>query len=512
MKAVISILFVILFSQGFSQATEKQLKQLQQAAKLEFDYGDYPKAALLYFDILKIDSLNAEGNYGYGLSMHLLRKDPSEVLPYFTRAVNAGHTEALIYQGKMLHIEQKFEEAISAYQHYRIAEGKKNVEADEVSRLIQISKRAMELVSRPVIAAVRNLGDVINSPFPEYVPLVNADETVMIFTSRRPGGVGNKKDAYGNYFEDVYISRKVNGEWTAPQNAGAPVNTETHDACVSLSADGNVMFLFRPSEDGVSGDLYITRFNGEKWSDPVILPSQINSPSVESSACLSVDNTTIYFSSDRPGGFGGKDLYRCVVLPDGTWSMPLNLGPSINSQYDEDSPFIHPDNKTLYFSSSGHETMGGFDVFRSERKEDGVWTEPENIGYPLNSTGDDIFLVMSTDGKRAYYSSGKSGGEGSQDIYEASMNFQSNDLEVVPGQVRSKENKPVRATITLIDENARNLSGIYTSQASGKFILICNTKSRYKILAEADGYYPATQTLLVSDSAQTPIVLELQKK
>lgn len=364
------------------------------------------------------------------------------------------------------------------------------------------------------------MGQKLNTKYNDYVPVITPDESMMFFTSRRPGGIGNIQDEKGNYYEDVYLSRKTTGGWSEPVNVGAPVNSNDHDACVAIAPDGKHMILYRPSADKLSGDLYETVFDNNAWGIPVKLGPQINTKDgKETSACISADGNLLFFSSDKPGGFGGKDLYVSIKLPNGKWGLPVNLGPSVNTPYDEDAPFMSPDNTTLYFSSKGHETIGEYDVFKTQRSEDGKgWTIPENMGYPVNSVGDDIFFVICADGYHGYYSSQKDNGFGGEDLYMIDMHYSENDVKVREAFVYEKgsnEGKTVKAKITLNDGESRQPVGFYTSnQRSGKFIFMVSPFRTYSVHVEADGYESVTIPIeaLTPENEQEPVKIELTKK
>jgi hypothetical protein len=180
------------------------------------------------------------------------------------------------------------------------------------------------------------------------------------------------------------VARRIDETWSNATNAGIPLNTYVQDATVGLSPDGESMIIYRTAAGLVSGDLFETRKQDGLWQVPALMTDQINSAAHEPSASIAPDGHEIYFTSDRPGGFGGRDLYRIRRLPNGEWSMPLNLGPTVNTPYDEDAPFLHSDGVTLFFSSTGHNTMGGYDIFKTQCIDPDMngWTEPENMGYP----------------------------------------------------------------------------------------------------------------------------------
>jgi len=216
------------------------------------------------------------------------------------------------------------------------------------------------------------------------------------------------------------------------------------------------------------------------------MSSDINSEYIETSACFTSNSDEFYFSSERPGGFGGKDIYCIKKLPDGRWALPYNLGKTINTAYDEDAPFLHPDGVTLYFSSKGHNTMGDYDVFKSMLdKETSQFSKPENLEYPINDVNNDIFFVLSVDGQRGYYSSVKAESFGGSDIYQIDTRFGDNDLVVKHG-VTTENGQAVHAKIKLIDMENNSEAGVfYSNPNSGKFILVLNPMKPYKAIVEA---------------------------
>jgi hypothetical protein len=219
------------------------------------------------------------------------------------------------------------------------------------------------------------------------------------------------------------------------------------------------------------------------------MPSEINNmQTIEPSASLSLDGNTFYFSSNREGGYGGFDIYRVVKLPTGDWSLPINLGPTVNTKYNDDGPFIHPDGKTLYFTSEGHKNMGGYDIFKTTF-EDSVWTKPENLGYPTNTTKDEVYFVISANEQHAYYSSDKEGGFGDQDLYKIDYLEKSLRSSVIRGKVVDKSGNPVRADISLLEIDSGELSGVYVSDAKdGDFIFLVNPNVLYEVLIETPDF------------------------
>lgn len=475
----------------------KKITKKIKAADDFWEIGDYKNAVKLYLEFYDKDSLNHELNYKIGICLYSLKTNKTESLLYFEKAAAGKIVEAYYYLGNLYHRSLKFQEALKAYDYYKNYKGEKNFNDAEIEHLKGCTKNAVVMMKNPVTVSIKNIGNLINSIYPDYVPLISADESIMIFTSRRKNSTGGLLDANGEYFEDIYISYKKDTGWTVPQSISSNINTNTHDACVALSKNGEELFIYRTGENLTQGDLYSTKFNGKDWTLPEKLGSDINSQeSSEPSASISTDENVLYFSSNRPGGYGEKDLYRVVKLPNGEWSKALSLGPVINTPYNEDAPFIHPDGKTLFFSSQGHKNMGEYDIFKTTMDENGVWSAPENLGYPINTVEDDIYFVISVNGKIGYYSSNRNSGYGATDIYVLSMSDVDFQLSVIKGLVFSA-NSPKQfldAEITLIDDENNEVMGIYkTNMLTGKYILIVDSRKKYKIVVKAEGHHPYSE-------------------
>ncbi|MBK7288132.1 MAG: PD40 domain-containing protein [Flavobacteriales bacterium] len=270
-------------------------------------------------------------------------------------------------------------------------------------------------MASPVRATVMNVGNAVNTISSEYGALLDPDGE-LFFTARREGTTGGKiNKVNNNWFEDIYGSRWEANGWSVPEPVPEPLNGPRNDATVSLSPDGKQMILYRDEKDG--GDLYVSERTGNGWTSPVPLPASVNSSAQESSAWRTADGKWLYFVSSREGGLGGSDVYRSSWdEAAGDWGTAENLGPDINTMYDEEGVFLPTDGNTLYFASQGHTSMGGYDLFKSELRN-GKWSKPENLGWPINSPGDDQFLVLSADGATGYFNSVRSGGMGGDDIY-----------------------------------------------------------------------------------------------
>lgn len=515
--AYIIILFFTIQVFGQVKVNPKLYAKDLKQANLAFDTEDYLNAINLYRKVLAIDAENETANLNSAISRLKLNQSPDSCFSNIAKLKNSKTPEVQFYFGRLYHLTTSFEQAIKYYNNYKsIPEKNRNITDAEVDYYIGCSKNAIELNSQPHRSIIKNLGSTINSPYADYVPLITPDETFLYFTSRREGSSGNLKDAYNNYYEDVYVSQKTeDSKWGAPKNIGAPINSNTHDACVALSFDGNQMIIYRTAPDLLTGDLYITKMGFNGWETPQKLGPEINTPYIETSACFSTDTSVIYFSSNKPGGFGGKDIYRIKKLPNGKWSMPQNAGAVINTDKDEDSPFLHPDGTTLYFSSKGHNTMGEYDVFKTIlNQENNSFSPPENLGFPINSVNNDIFFVLNANGTRGYYSSIKEETVGSSDIYMIDTRFGDNDLKVKIGKVVFN-NEPIKAKITVIDIESKQVSGIYNaSSKTGKFILVINPLKSYKAIVEEEGFQTMTLDIepLANEILEKELILSLTKK
>jgi len=475
------------------QKLSKEDKVLKKEADYYFGYGDYKGALNIYEKILVNTTESPDLNYKTGVCILMTIADQNAASTFFLKAGEAGYQEAYYYVAKWYHLQEDFNKAKEYYHKYDELKVKQRVHKESMADYIQSCATAKNMMDAPMEVTIENMGESVNSKYSEYVPVISMDESSMMFTSRRPGSTGGKIDPYGRYFEDVYITTQSKNVWSNAELVGSNINTENHDASVGLSADGFTLITYKTNEAGTGGDLYWSLLDGDTWQKPTKFPDGINTQHIEPSASYSPDMAELYFSSDRPGGLGGKDIYSVRRLPNGEWGLPKNLGPSINSGYDQDAPFIHPDNQTLYFSSKGKESMGGYDIFKATKNLDGTWSEVQNLGYPINTADDDLYFVLSADGKRGYLSSSRKGGYGEQDIYIVHLTDDVGKLTIIKGIVSIAENDstlmPFGAMITLRDVETNKLLGIYRSNSStGKYLIVVPPGKKYRMLVEVPGY------------------------
>lgn len=453
----------------------------------------YKLALISYEKAHKMNPANALLNFKIGVC-HLHATDKYKALLFLEKAAKlnpACDAELLYYLGMAYHVQAQWDKAL---EHYRTWLNMQQVEEYRKRAIKRIAEceSGKKLQASPVNVKIENAGAAINSSFADYIPLITADESRMFFTSRRPETTGGGTDLKDEeYFEDIYLSTRVNNVWQRAVNLGAPVNTKTHDAAAAISPDGLTMLVFKGDRN--NGDLLITYFVNGEWRKPEDPGKNINTKYHESGACFSPDGKRLFFVSDKPGGIGGRDIYISRWNDTlKTWSPAVNAGKNINTEYDEEGPFLHPDGKTLYFSSKGHNSMGGYDIFYSVF-ENNEWQKAENIGWPINSPDDDVFFVMNAAGTKGYYSSFKKDGQGEKDIYMIS--FPENwkikpELILLKGTVKHAITlEPIEANINLLDlSTGEHIQQFNSEKETGKYLVSLPAGKEYAAVASLEGF------------------------
>lgn len=413
--------------QIYAQADE----QLLQVATEMYQFGDKRDALDVFKQAIEKNPLNAKAHYMAG-KVIIETIDKEQSLSYFLQAYKLDSeiaSDILYMIAHAYHLGYKLELAKEYYNKYlknipmaSISEDAKISEINKTERKIYECNVAKIMTNSPLKLVITDLGPTVNSPEEDYAPIVSLDQSTMYFTSRRKGSTGDKKDNDNEYFEDIYVCYSKDGKWSAPKNMGIQVNSDLHEAGIGLSPDGKKLFIYKDN-DKHKGDIFVSTQNKDGvWSSPSIMDHIINTEYIENSITFTPDGKTLYFSSDRPGGKGGMDIYTSVLDKHGHWSTPSNAGDVINTEYDDEAPFIAGDARTLYFASKGHVGMGGFDIFKSILDTNTkLWSEPMNLHYPINSTDDDIYFATTNDEISGYFSSVKGNGVGDVDIFKMSL-------------------------------------------------------------------------------------------
>jgi len=517
-KNYLIILFLLLSSLGFSQVSKGDYKD-------NFIQGNYLileqnySLALKYFkDAYRIDSSNANINYKIGVCYLESETEKNKALPFLEKSVqNVSHNynpedpkekkapELAYYSlGVAYRLAYRFNEAITFFNKFKDIVGSRNQTlTKDLEKQVEINFNAIEFIKDSISVSIKNLGDSINSIYPDYSPVISADESTLIFTSRRLGSTGGEKTDNDQFLEDIYFcNKKTDGTWSSAKSIGTSINTFGSEANISLSADGQQLYVYR---DVNGGDIYYSNLEGDTWSGLLPLSSKINTPDWETHASLSLDGKTLYFvSNKKEGSYGGRDIWQSVKLPNGEWGIPINAGPQINTKEDEEAPFLHPDGVTFFFSSKGHKNMGGFDIFKSVKDKNGNWSSPENLKYPVNTPDDDIFYVQSTDGKRGYFSSIRNNGFGGKDIY--TINFEkaiTEPLTLLKGYITfdgATKGLPKVEIVATDRETGLVVQNSKSNELTGKYLMVIKPGiegKTYTISYEAEGFQPINVTITI---------------
>jgi Tol biopolymer transport system component len=480
-------------------------KRMYADAEIFFTNENYTAALPLY---LKLDSIKGNANLKFKIGFCYLNAATykTKSIPYFEEAMKdiaKKYQEGEInekqaplstsyYLAKAYHLHYDFDKAIEMYERYKTELGTDPKFAKDIAEIdhdVETCRYGKELIKDPKKVVVTNLGEGVNTPFPDYSPVVSLDEQTLVFTSRRTGGYSDAKELNGMYFEDIFTSDLVNEKWSKAKTIGSNINTAGHEATVNLSADGLKLLIYR--DNNGNGNLFLSEYKNKAWTIPEYVGAPINTSSWESHACFSADNRILYFVSDRSGGLGGRDIYKCLRLPNGDWGPAQNLGSTINTPYDEDGVFIHPDGKQIFFSSKGHKSMGGFDIFSSLiNDENGNWAEPINIGYPVNTPDDDVFYITTADGRRAFFSSDKEGGFGEKDIYMISFpEYEPRNITILVGRIINNTTEDIsNNTISIVDTKTNDtLQVLNANGTTGKFGTNLPVGTSYKAVYVING-------------------------
>ncbi len=458
-------------------------------ARLSFENKQYKESLPNLDSLLKYYSENTTVKYMTGVSelFDLSRRKAS------LNRLKSLNTEAqflpdyFYWLGYAYELNDSTNRAMECYQTYKNICEKPNQKA--ICSYLEDAKRqednlhaAQKMRDYLNIVNIKNIGPPINTEDEEYVPLVPSDESFMIYTYRGKYSKGGKQSPIKGkrgptkkeekiYFEDVFVSYRVNDTtWGEPSSIKS-INTNLHDAAVTLSSDGTLLFIYKNLGAG-NGDLYMSKLEGSSWSQPKYQRG-LNSDRWDGSAAFFPDNKRIIFSSERKGGLGGKDLYTAELIGEDTWGNITNLGPTINTPYDEDAPFITADGSILFFASNGKLSTGGYDILRSDFV-DGNWQKPYNIGKPINTPQDDKFYTVTADGKKGYYSTEKENGYGRQDIYCIEPGIAGKPLKLVQiSGIVTLDEKPAKAFIQVNNPGNKLFKPVSfeSNSSSGKFLM-----------------------------------------
>lgn len=489
-------------------ATFSNERLLVESSRL-IEEGYYASAEKMMDKLLTDQPENCNYNYRKGFLVAEGRGDYKNSIPYLEKAIvrinknydmysgkeSEASVDAFFHLAKSYHKTGDLDKAETNYQAFLDRAGKKSdmTQAAELGlQQLKNAKKAMEFPKRNV--NVVNLGSVINTSYPEYSPVVSFDGSALYFTSRRQwSGDQNaefKDNRYDLFPEDIYVAyRDFDDSWIPPTRLEF-CKPDRNEASISVSQDERRIYVY---QDFVgNGDIFFSDFSTNRFKNIQSLNNKsVNSDYWETHCTVTPDGRTMYFTSDRPGGFGGRDIYRIVKLPDGSWSEPFNLGPTINTPFDEESPFMASDNRTLYFSSNGPQSMGGFDILISVIDQDNNWSVPINLGYPLNSTSDDLFYTETLDGRRGYITSTRGDSYGEKDIYEVQNDYMNvNRGAVLKGKIITLNDRTLPEDITIslacTDCGDQPERTVYPRSRDGIFMMNLEPCHAYEVIFRYD--------------------------
>ena len=470
---------------------------------------------------------NPDFNFIAGTSFWFSDTMKLRAIPHFEDylKVTKEEVEVIIWLAKLYHMNYQYDKAKQRYIEYanyiksddQLNPVLQNKLLHEIDRAILSCEYGKMLSIIPSKSQIDNLGDSVNSGYNEYAPVINKFETELYFTRKSPNNKGGKTNEKGEYFEDIYHTTILNGsllsrdsskysgfvhitdsmKFSHAKNIGSPINTELHDAAIQLSHNDEQLFIYK------NNHVWLSEKNTEnKFSTPHPiegLSDILNSGNYEPSVSINASENIIYFASERSGGFGGLDLYR-TIKKDGVWQAAENLGPTINTEYDEDSPYIDPNNSTLYFSSKGHSSMGGYDIFKTYLI-DSTWTYPMNMGFPLNSNSDDIFFTMTEKYNRGYFSSDRTGGKGKMDIYRISFASEREQLAEIRGKVKKGDKLiAAKSKLTVIDKlDDTTIAEYYSDSLTGDYHILLDHNNKYLVKVETEGFREYKRTFTIPE-------------
>ena len=514
--SLISLLYLqSINAQDFHTKSNRALKSYNEG-KRAYDYVQYELAEQKLLNAIKIDPEFLEAH----LILAELFKDKKNYAPSIKSYLKVIEIDSLFFKPAIFSLAEVY------FQTGDYKNAKKHFNtflnlSPASDKLIRESKKylldcefALEAIKDPVPFYPHSLGDSVNTEFDEYWPSISVDNKLLLFTRQTSQSARNLNGV--RYQEDFYYSSRPDSVWLKARSIGSPLNTPANEGALTLSAGGQSMYFTacnRP--DGLGGcDIYYSSKSDKGWLPGSNVGPPLNSASWESQPSLSSDGKRLYFVSNRKGGYGGMDLWASYYTESGSWSDPVNLGSDINTAGDEMSPYIHFDGKTLYFSSNGRPSMGGFDIFMATKIADTIWTDIKNLGYPINTQTDEIGLIINSSGNKAYFSSAIKPGSG-RDLYSFDMpeELRPNPVSYFKGTVLdSKTRRRLKARYELVNLNTNEVVLNSSTNGRGEFLICLTAGENYGLNVDLDKYlfYSGSFWLEGNHSASQPFLKTIE--
>lgn len=507
MKCRMNRIVILILLLGFgvqSYGQDINVSKVKSKAEKLFQFRNYNEAQALYTELEEAGAEVEDLDYKIAKCLKESKKinDRVKSLTYFERIdvslfKNLPHNYYMDF-GDAYSDNEQIEQALGMYnKHLELVKNDRR-EVSVIEQKIMQGKNAYSIMRIPKNVVIENLGRGINSEYTEYNPVLSADESILAFTALRP----TKSKTGESVAEEINISNRESGSWSVPEKV--EIKTQNNYGTAGISADGQRMLVF--IGDQSSGSIYQIEREGDLWGAPKSLGNNIQSKYLESTASMTPDNKTIYFASNRPGGYGGLDIYRSDMKEDGTWGQAENLGSTVNSKDNEDSPFIHPNKSLLFFTTDGHSGMGGNDIYKTEL-QGGSWMKPKNMGFPINTTANDNYFTLIADGTRGYFSSDRKGGFGGQDIYSMDMpeDYETIPLTMIKGRILDADtNEPMDTEIYMIDtETKEKIDYVYhPNKKTGDYLVILPPNKSYDMIIKSEGFLPYTLNIDVPNQKE----------
>lgn len=506
--------------------SKKTQKNYIKAWELQ-NQKNYRAARSLMFQITKEEAEYAKAQMSLGI-FYIENPSPNikTARKYLEQSIQLCADSVLYsyyYLGKIYYGQRDFENSILCFEHFLKDVDLIKTDEDyyEIKNYLDYATVTKELLSKPVpFEPVKVQG--ISTRDDEYLPIISPDNEFALFTRRQKHYISRglteqlvDKEVF------TFSLRNSEGQFEQGWEMEYPFNKVENEGAASLTIDNNDLYYTvctRNIETNyLNCDLYHSRFANGYWSEIESLGDHINHPdSWESQPSVTSDGNIIYFASNREGGEGGYDIYRICKKEDHTWSEPVNLGPPVNTAGNEKSPFIHTDSQTLYFSSEGHKGIGGYDIFYSRQTEDSIWTEPKNIGYPINSFEDDLGFFVSTDGNYGYYSSNRFDENNKWNLYSFPLYEEARPQKVlfIKGQIEVENSaQPIRARIQLKNMLTKKITEIPIDTTTGKYVAAILFKEDQVLTVKKEGYVYSSRYLSQEDeSLNQPKIVDLMVK
>lgn len=515
-KIFIFLALISLFNISVAHTNIDAADQVKMVlAKQKLYAGQYIGALNLYKEVLQKNPDDATVLHYVGLCQYNLNKlaDAEDNLKKAIATNKDVKPESYLVLGKIHLSEGRFDEALGEFNNYKTKAKTKDSEFEDVDVYIAHCNNAKTLMASPLPVKIENMGSAINSKYDDKTPCISADGHKLVFTTRRPETTDSPIDVEGDgkYFEDIYISLwdTVNKKWQQADGVPGNVNTDSYDAATSISPDGKQIFIYKndvKDNESRGGDIFVSKIVSNKWKTPEPLGKPINTSYWEGGASISSDGKTLFFTSERTGGYGHSDIWMVKRLGKNEWDKPVNLGPEINTEYDEGGVFLAPDGKTLFFCANGKGSMGSYDIFKSTL-ENGKWSKPINLGYPINTESKDGPFVVSADAQTGYFSSDRKGGMGEIDIYTVDLSDigilekdgkkkENNGLSILKGVVRDGfEGSGIQGVDVSVTDPAGVVAGSTVTDGNGDYFFTLKGNETYTIKVVKKGYKTAEEKI-----------------